>query len=102
MPGAALDGVWIASIAHLGRAPLADGSGKNATDSRLTKLGMEALPEMERLSILCDVSHVGTDGVAHVLELATHPVLDFGAWARYDHRRNLTTAASGGAVCVNY
>ncbi|MGW2180642.1 dipeptidase [Streptomyces sp. NPDC001732] len=103
-------GVRIASIAHLGRTPLADGSREDAASSRLTAAGMEALTEMERLGVLFDVSHLGAAGVAHVLELATRPVLatHSGARALCDHHRNLTDdqlrgiAATGGTVCVNF
>jgi membrane dipeptidase len=103
-------GVRITSIAHMGRTPLADGSAEDATGSRLTAAGAEALTEMERLGIIFDVSHLGAAGVAHVLELATRPVLATHSSARAlcDHHRNLTDdqlrgiAATGGMVCVNF
>ncbi|MBM7440622.1 microsomal dipeptidase-like Zn-dependent dipeptidase [Streptomyces sp. HB132] len=103
-------GVRIASIAHLGRTQLADGSAEDAAGSRLTAAGVEALAEMERLGVLFDVSHLGAAGVAHVLEIATRPVLatHSGARALCDHHRNLTDdqlraiAATGGTVCVNF
>ncbi|MEV4563830.1 membrane dipeptidase [Nonomuraea sp. NPDC049419] len=103
-------GVRVASIAHFGRTPLADGSGQDATGSRLTSHGVEALQEMERLGMIFDVSHLGASGVAHVLELATRPVIATHSSARAlrDHHRNLTddqlraVAANGGVVCVNF
>ncbi|MEV8635478.1 dipeptidase [Streptosporangium sp. NPDC051023] len=103
-------GVRIASIAHWGRTPLADGSGEDGTGSRLTSPGAEALREMERLGMIFDVSHLGASGVAHVLELATRPVMATHSSARAlrDHHRNLTDdqiraiAATGGVVCVNF
>ncbi|WP_069867202.1 dipeptidase [Streptomyces malaysiensis] len=103
-------GVRIASLAHWGRTALADGSGEDATGSRLTEAGVLALKEMERLGILFDVSHLGASGVAHVLELATRPVLATHSSTRalLDHHRNLTDeqlrgiAATGGTVCVNF
>ncbi|GAA3216668.1 dipeptidase [Actinocorallia longicatena] len=103
-------GVRVASIAHWGRTPLADGSGEDATGSRLTAAGVEALAEMERLGIVFDVSHLGASGVEHVLELATRPVIATHSSARAlrDHHRNLTDeqirgiAATGGIVCVNF
>ena len=42
-------GVRIASLAHFGRTPLADGSAEDATGSRLTRAGVEAVGLMERL-----------------------------------------------------
>ncbi|MBE1559532.1 dipeptidase [Nonomuraea africana] len=103
-------GVRVASIAHWGRTPLADGSGEDATGSGLTSSGVAALKEMERLGIVFDVSHLGASGVAHVLELATRPLMATHSSARAlrDHHRNLTddqiraVAATGGVVCVNF
>ncbi|MFI6496671.1 dipeptidase [Nonomuraea typhae] len=103
-------GVRIASIAHWGRTPLADGSGEDATGSGLTSHGVAALKEMERLGIVFDISHLGASGVAHVLELAAKPVMATHSSARAlrDHHRNLTdeqlrgVAATGGVVCVNF
>ncbi|WP_067131055.1 dipeptidase [Microtetraspora malaysiensis] len=103
-------GVRVASIAHWGRTPLADGSGEDATGSRLTEAGVEAVQEMERLGMIFDVSHLGASGVAHVLEIATRPVMATHSSARAlrDHHRNLTdeqlrgVAATGGVICVNF
>jgi membrane dipeptidase len=103
-------GVRIASLAHVGRTALADGSGEDATGSRLTSAGAEALREMERIGMLFDVSHLGATGVEHVLELATRPLIATHSSARAlrDHHRNLTDAqlggisALGGVVCVNF
>jgi membrane dipeptidase len=103
-------GVRMASIAHFGRSALGDGSGEDATSSRLTRPGVAAVAEMERLGMLFDVSHLGAAGVEHVLELSTRPVLASHSSARAlrDHHRNLTDdqlrgiAATGGVVCVNF
>ncbi|MFI1584157.1 dipeptidase [Embleya sp. NPDC020630] len=103
-------GVRVASIAHWGRSPLGDGSGEDATGSRLTHAGVQALREMERLGIVFDISHLGASGVAHVLQEATRPLLASHSAARAlcDHHRNLTdeqirgVAATGGVVCVNF
>ncbi|WP_433258924.1 dipeptidase [Streptosporangium sp. CA-135522] len=97
-------------MAHWGRTALADGSGEDATGSRLTAAGVEAVREMERLGMIFDVSHLGASGVEHVLELATRPVMATHSSARAlrDHHRNLTDdqiraiAATGGVVCVNF
>jgi membrane dipeptidase len=103
-------GVRVASIAHWGRTALADGSGQDATGSRLTSHGVEVLQEMERLGMIFDVSHLGASGVAHVLEIATRPIIATHSSARAlrDHHRNLTDdqlraiAAGGGVICVNF
>ncbi|MFD4637724.1 dipeptidase [Lentzea sp. NPDC058436] len=103
-------GVRIASLAHFGRTPLADGSGEDGTGSRLTRAGVAAHAEMERLGMIFDVSHLGAAGVEHVLELSTRPVMATHSSARAlrDHHRNLTDAQlkgiadTGGVVCVNF
>ncbi|MET9256518.1 membrane dipeptidase [Streptomyces sp. NPDC003717] len=103
-------GVRVASIAHWGRTPLADGSREDATGSRLTAPGVRAVREMERLGMLFDISHLGASGVEHVLELATQPLIATHSSARAlrDHHRNLTddqirgVAGTGGVVCVNF
>ncbi len=103
-------GVRIASLVHFGRTALADGSGEDGTGGRLTRAGVAALAEMERLGMLFDVSHLGAAGVEHVLELATRPVIATHSSARAlrDHHRNLTDAqlkgiaTGGGVICVNF
>ncbi|MFB9768210.1 dipeptidase, partial [Nocardioides kongjuensis] len=103
-------GIRVASLAHFGRTALADGSGEDATGSRLTRAGVRAVAEMERMGMMFDVSHLGASGVEHVLELATRPIIATHSSARAlrDHHRNLTDqqlrgiAATGGVVCVNF
>lgn len=102
-------GVRIISFTHLGRSFLADGSGEDATGSRLTRAGVGTLREIERHGILFDVTHLGQAGVSHVLELATRPVIATHSVARalHDHHRNLIDehlagiASTGGVVCAN-
>ncbi|MGH3691246.1 MAG: dipeptidase, partial [Microbacterium sp.] len=103
-------GVRIGSVAHFGRSAFADGSGEDAAGSRLTRTGIRALAEMERIGMIFDISHLGVGGVDHVLELATRPVMATHSSVRalFDHHRNLTdaqiaaVAESGGVVCVNF
>ncbi|WP_407358442.1 dipeptidase [Microbacterium sp. LTA6] len=103
-------GVRVGSVAHFGRSAFADGSGEDAAGSRLTRSGIRAVAEMERIGMIFDVSHLGAGGVDHVLELATRPVMATHSSARalFDHHRNLTDsqltgiAASGGLVCINF
>lgn len=103
-------GVRIASLAHFGRTALADGSGEDATGSRLTQAGVAAVELMERIGMMFDISHLGAPGVDHVLELASRPVIATHSSARAlrDHHRNLTddqlkgVAATGGVVGVNF
>lgn len=103
-------GVRMVSFTHFGRSALGDGSGEDATGSRLTHAGVEAVGLLEELGVLIDVSHVGRGGVEHILELATKPVVasHSSAFALREHHRNLTDeqlraiAATGGVICVNF
>jgi membrane dipeptidase len=103
-------GVRIASLAHFGRTPLADGSAEDATGGRLTRAGVAAVALMERLGMIFDISHLSAAGVAHVLEIAARPVMATHSSARAlcNHHRNLTdeqlkgVAQTGGVVCVNF
>ena len=102
-------GVRMMSFTHFGRTAMGDGSAEDDAGSRLTRAGVEAVAEMERLGIVIDVSHLGIGGTDHVLELARGPVIasHSGARALCDHHRNLrddvikAIAASGGVVGIN-
>lgn len=99
-------GLRMASFSWFGRTLLADGSAEEQTGGRLTRAGVAALTEMERLGIVMDVTHLSIAGVDHVLELARRPVIASHSGARtiFDHHRNLYDeqikgiAASGGVV----
>lgn len=103
-------GVRVGSMAHFGRSAFADGSCEDEAGSRLTRRGVEAVAEMERIGMMLDLSHLGAAGVDHVLEIATRPLIATHSSARalFDHHRNLTDehlraiAAGGGVVCVNF
>ncbi len=102
-------GVRMASFSWFGRTQLADGSGEESKGGRLSRAGVAALGELERLGILMDVSHLSDAGTEHVLELATRPVVASHSSARaiMDHPRNLTDehirgiASTGGVIGVN-
>lgn len=49
-------GVRMISFTHMGRTLLADGSGEDAIGAKLTRGGVAAVAEMERLGIVFDVS----------------------------------------------
>lgn len=88
-------GVRVASLAHLGRTMLADGSGlDDSARGGLTPEGIHVLAEMERLGIVFDVSHLGIAGVDDVLENATRPLFatHSGCRAVVDVHRNLDDA----------
>lgn len=102
-------GVRVASLAHLGRTHLADGSGLDDTArGGLTPQGFEVLDEMERLGMVFDISHLGLAGVDDVLARARRPLFATHSACRAvtDIHRNLTdeqlkgVAALGGVIGV--
>jgi membrane dipeptidase len=94
----------------MGRTGFADGSAEDATGSRVTRAGIEALALFEELGVLMDVSHLSAPGVDDVLERATRPVIatHSSAFSLVPHHRNLTDerlgaiAATGGVIGVNF
>jgi membrane dipeptidase len=98
-------GIRSAQITWNGANELGDGVGTPAAGG-LTRLGREAVREMQRLGVLVDVSHLAPAGVRNVLELAERPVVasHANAAALHAHPRNLTDeqirgiAETGGVV----
>ena len=98
-------GLRSAQLTWNGGNELADGVGVPRAGG-LTKLGREAVCEMQRIGVLVDVSHLAPPGVRDVLELAERPVVasHANAAALHPHPRNLTDeqirgiAATGGVV----
>ena len=98
-------GVRSAQLTWNGANELADGVGVPQPGG-LTKLGRDAVREMQRIGVLVDVSHLAPEGVRDVLELAERPVVasHANAAALERHPRNLTDdqirgiAATGGVV----
>jgi membrane dipeptidase len=98
-------GLRMASLTHLGRTPLADGSAEEGAGGRLTAAGIRAVELMESLGILVDISHLSLHGLRHVLEIATRPLVasHSGARALCGYHRNIPDAelraiAAGGGV----
>ncbi|MCU1668352.1 MAG: dipeptidase Metallo peptidase family [Blastococcus sp.] len=102
-------GVRMLSLAWNRRTMLADGAAENATGGRLTRLGIDAVQEMERLGLVVDVSHLSEAGFDHVREIATRPFVASHSSCRalQDHPRNLRDAEitaiadAGGFVGIN-
>lgn len=102
-------GVRIVSLTHFGRTAFADGSGEDDAGARLTRKGVAAVGEIQRLGIVMDVSHLGIAATDHVLELAARPVIASHSSVRAlcNHHRNLEDrmieriATSGGVVGIN-
>lgn len=88
------------------RNELGDGVRERDTGSGLTKFGVEAVREMEKLGIIVDLAHISESGFWHAMEVTSRPLVVTHANARavLDHPRNLTddqikaVAERGGVV----
>jgi len=93
-----------------GRNELADGVGERETGGGLTRLGREAVGEMDRLGMAVDVSHLSEAGFWDVISLAQRPPLASHAncAALCAHPRNLddrqirALSEKGGIVCLTF
>ena len=102
-------GIRMASLTWNRRTMMADGAGEENTGGRLTRLGVTAVAEMERLGMIVDVSHLSEAGFWHLHKIATRPYLASHSSCRAlrDHPRNLTddqiraVADRGGVVGIN-
>lgn len=101
-------GMRMLSFAWMRRTAFGDGSWENESRGGLTRLGRQAVREMNRLGIIADVSHASDQTTWDVLETSSRPVIASHSNARAirDHPRNLTDemieaiAASGGLIGV--
>jgi membrane dipeptidase len=99
-------GMRICSFAWMRRTAYGDGAWENDSRGGLTRLGQQAIAEMNRLGIVPDVSHCSDQTTWDVLATSEKPVIASHSNARAlaSHPRNLTDdmikaiAASGGLV----
>lgn len=101
-------GVRIIQITYNERNLLGNGCYER-TDEGLSRFGVDAIREMNRLRILIDLSHVGDRTTLEVIELSEKPVACTHANARafFNHVRNKTDEAlkliaeKGGVIGAN-
>ncbi len=101
-------GVRMLSFAWMRRTAFGDGAWENDSRGGLTRLGRQAVHEMNRLGIIADVSHASDRTTWDVLETSARPVIASHSNARalQNHPRNLTDemitaiAATGGLVGI--
>lgn len=99
-------GLRMLSFAWMRRTFFGDGAWENDSRGGLTRLGREAVREMNRLGMIVDVSHASDQTTWDVLEVSSQPVIASHSNARalVDHPRNLTDdmlraiANSGGVI----
>lgn len=101
-------GLRMLSFCWMRRTLFGDGTWENDTRGGLSRLGHDAVAEMNRLGIVIDVSHASDETTSDTLRASTKPVVASHSNARAvrDHPRNLTDehvtaiASSGGVVGV--
>lgn len=101
-------GMRMLSFAWMRRTAFGDGAWENDSRGGLTRLGREAVREMNQLGIIADVSHASDQTTWDVIETSNQPVIASHSNARaiQNHPRNLTNemieaiAASGGLIGV--
>lgn len=100
-------GVRYITLCHNGDNDICDSASKSHnTHGGLSDFGREVVKEMNRLGILVDLSHAGSNTVKDVLSITEAPVIASHSSCRTlcDHLRNLTDdeiraiAATGGLV----
>ena len=85
-------GMRMLSFAWMRRTAFGDGAWENNSRGGLTRLGREAVREMNRLGIMTDVSHASDQTTWDVLKTSSRPVIASHSNARaiQGHPRNLT------------
>lgn len=103
-------GVRIVGLVHSLRNLLADGVTDARTGGGLSELGAQVVDELERLSVVIDVSHLSDAGFWDLMDLARGPVIASHSNSRAvcHHPRNLTDdmirslADRGGVMGMNF
>ena len=96
------------TLTHGGNTDWADSATDDTEHGGLTEFGREVVREMNRLGMLVDLSHVSTETMNDVLDVAEAPVIfsHSGAQGLTDHRRNVPDQVlqrlpeNGGVVMV--
>lgn len=103
------EGVRCITLVHSADNDVADSCSGSGTWGGLSTFGRELLVEMDRLSVLPDVSHCSDEAFRDIIRYAKGPVVATHSSCRSlcNHRRNLTDdmiraiAATGGCVQIN-
>ncbi len=84
-------GMRYVTLTHVATHEWCDAAGDEPRHGGLSDHGVKIVREMRRRGILCDVSHVSDDAVAHALDVLSGPVVASHSSARAlcDHPRNL-------------
>lgn len=104
------EGVRVLTLTWNRANTISDAAAEKRIPGGLTAFGRTLIPEMERLGIAVDVSHISEKGFWDVLEVAKKPVIASHSCAKAlcSHQRNLTDeqfvalCKNGGVVGVNF
>jgi membrane dipeptidase len=98
-------GLRMVSFAWMRRTAFGDGTWENDSKGGLTRLGRQAVAEMNRLGIIVDISHASDQTAWDIIEASSAPIVASHSNARalHPHLRNLTddqirAVAGGGGV----
>jgi len=105
-------GIRYITLAHAKTNNISDSSyDPNKTNHGLSVFGKKLIPEMNRLGVLVDVSHISDDAFYQVMELSQTPVIASHSAARFftpGWERNMSDdmlkllAEKGGVIQVNF
>lgn len=103
-------GVRMVGLVHSLRNQLADGVTDSRTGGGLSKLGVQAVEELDHLGMLIDVSHLSDTGFWDLVDIAKGPIIASHSNSRAvcDHPRNMTDqmiralADRGGVMGMNF
>jgi len=103
-------GVRMVGLVHSLRNQLADGVTDRRTGGGLSELGVQAVEELDRLSMIIDVSHINDEGFWDVLDHTENPLIASHSNSRAVclHPRNMTDemilalAENGGVMGMNF
>jgi membrane dipeptidase len=92
LPKLRSDGVCSIALAHFTSNGWADSSADQRRHGGLSRLGREAIKEMNRLGMIIDVSHLSDDAFWQVIDASAAPIFASHSSARalHDHPRNLS------------
>ncbi len=102
-------GVRYMTLCHVKNNDICDSSGDTTEHNGLSEFGRQVVPEMNRLGMLIDVSHISDKAYYDVLELTEAPVIASHSCARAirNHDRNMddemlrALAENGGVIQMN-
>lgn len=97
-------------LTHNGRNMLADGVGEGKMAGKLSKFGVDVVEECNRLGILVGCSHLSANGIYHLAEITTKPIVSthtnpqhfINTPRQHSDQELKVIASTGGVIGVRY